>query len=128
MKAVVTIGAPCSPVHITHLLKTGLAEINKNGIAEISIGGRSFTIKKQFLEDIEEKRLNEIVHQMKKSLLIMHSPQDTIVGIENAAHIFQSAMHPKSFISLDGADHLLSDSNDSAYAGKMIAMWAKRYI
>ena len=128
VKAIATIGAPCSPGHITHLLKTGLDEINKNGIAEISIGGRSFTIKKQFLLDIEEQRLDEIVHRMKKPLLIMHSPQDTVVSIENAAHIYKSATHPKNFISLDGADHLLSNSADSLFAGEIIATWAKRYL
>ncbi len=128
VKAVVTIGAPSSPDHVSHLFKTGLDEINRNGVAEISIGGRSFTIKKQFLEDIEEKRLNQMVRDMRKPILILHSPQDKTVGIENAAQIYKSAMHPKSFISLDGADHLLSDEKDSVYVGKMIATWAKKYI
>ena len=128
VKAIATIGSPSSPGHISHLLKTSLEDINKNGLAEVSIGGRNFTIKKQFLEDIEEKGLHEIVHKMKKPVLILHSPQDKTVGIENAAEIFQAAMHPKSFISIDGADHLLSDEKDSLYVGQMIATWVKRYI
>lgn len=128
VKAVATIGAPSSPGHVAHLFSSGLQDINTNGLAEVSIGGRSFTIKKQFLDDIEENRINKAVHEMRKPILILHSPQDKIVGIENAAQIYQSAMHPKSFISLDGADHLLSNNKDSIYAGKMIATWAKRYF
>jgi putative redox protein len=128
IKAVATIGAPSSPGHVSHLFKSGIEEINTNGIAEVSIGGRSFTIKKQFLEDIEEKSIHHIVHRLKRPLLIIHSRQDNTVGIENAGAIYQSAMHPKSFISLDGADHLLSNVKDSVYAGHMIATWAKRYI
>ncbi len=128
IKAVATIGAPSSPGHVAHLFSSGLQDINTNGLAEVSIGGRSFTIKKQFLDDIEENRINKAVHEMRKPILILHSPQDKTVGIENAAQIYQSAMHPKSFISLDGADHLLSNVNDSAYAGHIIATWARRYI
>lgn len=128
LKAVATIGAPSSPGHVAHLFSSGLQEINTNGLAEVSIGGRTFTIKKQFLDDIEENKINKAVHEMRKPILILHSPQDKTVGIENAAQIYQSAMHPKSFISLDGADHLLSDNKDSIYAGKMIATWARRYI
>jgi fermentation-respiration switch protein FrsA (DUF1100 family) len=113
---------------VAHLFKSGIEEINNNGVAVVSIGGRSFTIKRQFLENIEEKKTNQIVHEMKKPILILHSPQDNTVGIENAAQIYQSASHPKIFISLDGADHLLSDARDSLYAGRMIATWVKRYI
>lgn len=128
VKAFATIASPSSPGHISHLLRSDIEEINKNGIAEVSIGGRNFSIKKQFLDDIKESKLNTVLHEIKKPILILHSPQDNIVGIENAAEIFQMAMHPKSFISLDGADHLLSKETDSLYAGDMIASWAKRYI
>ena len=128
VQAVVTIGAPCSPEHVSNIFKSGIEEINKNGFAEVNIGGRSFTIQKQFLDDIEEKNMDTIIHDMKKPILIFHSPQDEIVGIENAAHIFKSALHPKSFISLDGADHLLSNPKDSKYVGQMIATWASRYL
>ena len=128
VKAVATVGAPFSPGHVSHLFKSGIEEINTNGIAEVSIGGRSFTIKKQFLEDIEETSIHHIVHELKKPLLILRLPQDNTVGIKNAAAIYQSAMHPKSFISLDGVDHLLSNVKDSVYAGQIIATWAKRTI
>jgi len=128
VKAIATIGAPSDPSHIMHLFRNGLEEIHSNGVADVSIGGRNFSIKKQFLDDISEKNFRTIVHALHKPLLLLHSPQDTTVGIENAANIYQAAMHPKSFISLDGADHLLSNSGDSTYVGMMIASWAKRYL
>ena len=92
------------------------------------IGGRPFTVKKQFLEDIKMNNLKEKLADLKKAILIMHSPQDLIVEIENAAKIYHDAKHPKSFVTLDGADHLLSDKNDSLYVGDLIASWVKRYI
>ena len=95
IKAIATIAAPSSPGHVSHLLKNGLEEINRNGKAEVSIGGRSFTIKKQFLEDIEENNLSKIVHEMRFPILIFHSPQDDTVGIDNAAQIYEWAMHPE---------------------------------
>ncbi len=128
VKAVATIGAPSNPVHVKHLLKSSIEEIKANGMATVNIGGRDFTIKKQFLDDIESKSLAEIAKQLRKPLLIMHSPQDTTVGIINAEEIYVAAHHPKSFVSLDGADHLLSDKKDSAYVGKIIAEWAQRYL
>lgn len=128
IKAVATIGAPSNPKHVSHLLKDGIEEIQKNGKATLTIGGREFKIQKQFLEDINRQNMNETVNNMGKPLLVMHSPQDTTVGIENAAEIYQAAWHPKSFISLDGADHLLSNKEDSLYVGTMIANWASRYI
>ncbi|PCJ95510.1 MAG: hypothetical protein COA50_09960 [Flavobacteriaceae bacterium] len=128
VKAVATIGAPSSPKHITHLLKSGIDEINRKGEAVVDIGGRAFKIRKQFLEDINENNMEESLSTLKLPLLVLHSPQDTTVGIENAAQIYQAAWHPKSFISLDGANHLLTDKEDSIYVGKMIANWAERYI
>ncbi len=128
VKAVATIGAPSSPQHVSHLFKSGIDEINEKGEATLLIGGREFSIQKQFLDDINEKNMDETVRNLKKPILVMHSPQDTTVGIENAAQIYQAAWHPKSFISLDGADHLLSNKKDSTYVGKMIANWAERYI
>jgi alpha/beta superfamily hydrolase len=128
VKAIVTIGAPSSPKHVSHLFKNGMDEIEQYGEAIVSIGGREFKIKKQFLDDLKEKSLEGIVKKMKKAMLVMHSPQDTTVGIENAAEIFKAAWHPKSFISLDGADHLLSRKEDSAYVGQIIAAWSARYI
>ncbi|HKL38479.1 MAG TPA: alpha/beta hydrolase [Bacteroidales bacterium] len=126
--AVATIGAPADPNHVTRLISSGLEKIHEKGFAEVSIGGRPFTIKKQFLDDLEAVNMPTVLTKMGKALLIAHSPQDQIVGIDNAADIFKAARHPKSFISLDGADHLLSGSRDSAYIGKVIAQWAERYI
>jgi putative redox protein len=128
IKAVASIGAPSSPKHISHLLKSGIEEIKEKGEAVLEIGGREFKIQKQFLEDINEKNMEETLKALKLPLLVLHSPQDTTVGIDNAGQIYMAAWHPKSFISLDGASHMLSNKEDSIYAGKMIANWAERYI
>ena len=128
IQAVATIGAPSSPDHVSHLFNNKIEEISASGIAEVNIGGRSFTVKKQFLEDIEEKNMAQTVKALRKPLLVMHSPQDTTVGINNAAEIYQAAHHPKSFVSLDGADHLLTNKADSLYVGSLISNWVTRYI
>ena len=99
-----------------------------SGEAEVVIEGRHFRIKKQFLDDLGEIEMDKVVGNLKKALLIFHSPVDTIVGIDNAARIFQSARHPKSFISLDQADHLLMDAADAGYVGDIIAAWARKYL
>lgn len=127
IKAVATIGAPADAVHVSHLLGNK-EDILKKGEANISIGGRPFKIKKHFLEDLENHDTKKIIPNLRIPLLILHSPQDTTVGIENAAKIYQLAHHPKSFISLDGADHLLSKKADSLYAARSIATWADRYL
>lgn len=126
--AVATIGAPADPGHVSHLLQHGIEEIEKQGAAEVTIGGRPFRVKKQFLEDIREQSLHEKMKRFGKALLILHSPQDLTVEVANAARLYAAARHPKSFISLDGADHLLSKKEDSHYAGDVIACWVKRYI
>ena len=128
LQAVVTIGAPSDPGHVSHLLKEELDDIEANGEAEVDIGGRPFTIKKQFLEDIRAAKMENHLKDLRKALLIMHSPQDRIVEIENAAELYHAARHPKSFVTLDGADHLLSNKGDSVYTGDLIASWAQRYI
>ena len=128
IKAIATIGAPSNPKHVKHLLHNSVEEIEANGIANVNIGGRPFTIKKQFLDDIETKSLPEVANNLRKALLVTHSPQDTTVGIENAEEIYVAARHPKSFVSIDGADHLLMRKEDSSYVGLVIANWAKRYI
>lgn len=128
IKGVVTIGAPSAPQHVTHLLKQGISEIESEGQAEINIGGRPFQIKKQFLEDLADQEGKHQIKSLRRALLVMHSPQDNIVGIQNAAEIYTEAHHPKSFISLDGADHLLSNKADSLYTGRVIANWASRYL
>ncbi len=128
VKAVATVGAPSNPVHVKHLLKSGIEEINKTGKAVVNLSGRDFTIKKQFLDDLEEKSLPETAKKLRKPLLIMHSPQDTTVSIKNAEEIYLAAHHPKSFVSLDGADHLLFNKKDSIYVGEVVSGWAKRYL
>ena len=128
VQAVSTIGAPANPKHVKHLLKSGLEEINKQGEAIVNLGGRNFKIKKQFVDDLETKSLPETAKNLRKPLLVLHSPQDDTVGIKNAEDIYIAAHHPKSFVSLDGADHLLSKKEDSSYVGDVIAGWAKRYI
>lgn len=126
--AVATIGAPSDPVHVSKLLSSSIQDIEKNGVAEVNIGGRPFKIKKQFLDDLKAVNMDDVLKNLRKAILVSHSPQDRVVEIENAAIIFQAARHPKSFVSLDGADHLLSEGTDSRYIGNVIAHWAKRYI
>ena len=128
IKAVATVAAPSSPKHVTHLLKSDIKEIRENGLAHVNLGGRDFTIKEQFLQDLDTKQLQKVVHDFDKALLVLHSPQDMTVEIKNAEEIYDAAMHPKSFVSLDGADHLLSRKKDSQYAGNVIAAWALRYV
>ncbi|MEM8524192.1 MAG: alpha/beta fold hydrolase [Bacteroidota bacterium] len=128
IQAIATIGAPFAPKHVSHLIASKAEEIEETGEAEVNIGGRSFRVKKQFLEDILEQSLKEKLQRMRKALLILHSPQDRTVEVENAAKLYQAAHHPKSFVSLNGADHLLSKKKDSRYVGTMIANWAERYI
>lgn len=128
VKAVATIGAPSDPKHVRHLIQNSVDEIIATGKANVNIGGRSFTIKKQFLDDIETQPLPSVAKNLRKALLVIHSPQDTVVGIHNAEAIYVAARHPKSFVSLDGADHLLMKKEDSIYVGSVIATWAKRYI
>ncbi len=128
IKAVAVINSPSNPSHVMHLLKDSEQEITKNGKAKVNLGGIDFTIKKQFLDDLKNKSLSDVVSNFGKALLILHSPQDKIVGIKNAEEIYKAAHHPKSFISLDGVDHLLSKKEDSQYVGEVIAGWASRYV
>lgn len=128
IEAITTIGAPSDPVHVKHLFHESIDEIKEKGEATVSLGGRPFTIKKQFVDDLAEYEKSDVIKTLKKPLLIMHSPQDDTVDVSNAEKIYTSAMHPKSFISLDGADHLLSKSEDAQYAGEVIAAWAARYV
>jgi putative redox protein len=128
VKATVTIAAPHDPGHVTENFATLRKQIEDNGSAEVNLAGRKFTIKKQFLEDLEIQRLDRYIKSLKSALLVMHSPRDTTVSIDNAAKIYQSAKHPKSFITLDDADHLLLQEKDSRYVGMMIAAWSRRYI
>ncbi len=128
VKALATIGTPSSLSHVTHLLSDGLEKIKTTGQAIVNIGGRPFEIKRQFLEDLETKDLKKVIAGLDKSILILHSPQDNIVEIKNAEELYKAARHPKSFISLDGANHLLSKREDSHYVGDVIGTWAHRYL
>ncbi|MEJ2098471.1 MAG: alpha/beta fold hydrolase [Desulfobacterales bacterium] len=127
-KAVVTIAAPADPRHLTHALGSVTQTIERQGEAEVSLAGRTFKLKKQFLDDLQFINMKETLKNLNKALLVLHSPVDETVAIDNAAQIFQAARHPKSFVSLDKADHLLSNPDDSLYAGSVIAAWALRYI
>jgi putative redox protein len=126
-KAVATIGAPFDPEHVTHLLADKVDTIQEEGEAAVTIGGRPFTIRKEFLETLQRDNLADTVRMMRKALLILHSPIDATVGVENAQRLFEAAVHPKSFVSLDKADHLLQKKADAEYAGRVIATWAQKY-
>lgn len=127
-KLVATIAAPADPEHVTGLFKDHIDTIRANGEGEVQLAGRPFRIKRAFLDDVADQRLTEKIAKLKKALLIFHSPTDNTVGIDNASHIFLAAKHPKSFVALPGADHLLSQKKDSAYVAGMIATWAIRYL
>jgi uncharacterized OsmC-like protein/alpha-beta hydrolase superfamily lysophospholipase len=127
-RAVATIAAPSDPGHVAHLFNDHLAEIRARGEVEVELAGRPFRIRREFLDDVAEHKLATRVADLRKALLIFHSPTDDIVGIDNASRIFAAAKHPKSFISLDGADHLLSRRSDATYVANMIAAWATRYL
>ncbi len=124
LKGVVTIGAPSDPSHISHLFEQDKAKIESEGEVEVDLAGRKFTIKQQFLEDIQSHKILERISQFKGALLVMHSPADETVSIDHARHIYSAAKHPKSFVSLPGADHLLLNKKDSKYAANIIAAWA----
>ena len=128
VRAVATIGAPSDPAHVAHTFQSFVEEIEATGTADVLLGGRPFRIEKQFIDDIRSQNLDKAVAGLKKALLILHAPGDQTVGIENAGELFSAAKHPKSFVTLDGADHLLSRRADAEYAAKIIATWAARYI
>ncbi|MGW8247457.1 MAG: alpha/beta hydrolase family protein [Acidiferrobacterales bacterium] len=128
VQAVVTIAAPSDPAHMRYLLRDSVPEIMNKGRATVEIGGQKFTIRKQFLEDVSEQNLDSVLKNLNRPLLIMHSPRDNLIDIEHAYHLFDVARCPKSFISLDSADHLLSNPDDATYAADTIAAWASRYV
>lgn len=128
IRAVATLGAPSDAAHVAHQFSASIDEIEQEGIAEVSLGGRPFTIKRQFLEDIKGHTLEDTLANLRKPLLIAHSPTDATVGIDNASRLFLAAKHPKSFVSLDGADHLLTREEDAVFAADIIASWAQKYV
>jgi len=128
IRAVATVAAPFDPEHVTHLFSNSLEQIKRDGAAQVNLAGRQFKIRQQFFVDLSSPQVEEQLGRLRAALLVLHSPLDQVVGIENAAKIYQAAKHPKSFISLDGADHLLSRDSDASYVGQMIASWACRYL
>lgn len=127
IKAVATIGAPANVEHVKHHFEHKINEVLQQGQADVNIGGRPFVINKKFVEGFDKIALLDIVKKLKKPILILHSPFDKIVGIENAQNLYHNAFHPKSFISLDQADHLLTQKEDSVYVGSVIGAWVKKY-
>ena len=127
-RAVATIGAPFDPEHVVHLFGDGLATIEEQGQAEVSVAGRSFHVRREFVDDLRAQNQTERLAELGKALLVFHSPVDEIVGIDNASEIFGHARHPKSFVSLDRADHLLSKSGDAEYVAVVLAAWASRFV
>jgi uncharacterized OsmC-like protein/pimeloyl-ACP methyl ester carboxylesterase len=128
VRAVATVGAPSDPAHVTDLLRESLDEIKSKGEARIQLAGRPIRLKQQFVEDLYAAKVEEAVRNLGKALLIFHSPVDTTVSIEHAARLFDMARHPKSFVSLDHADHVLSRAEDSEYVGTVLAAWARKYV
>ncbi|MDH3945803.1 MAG: alpha/beta fold hydrolase [Chromatiales bacterium] len=126
--AVATIGSPADPEHVTHMLTGAEDALAEDGVAEVQLGGRPFRIRKEFVDDLAVHDLPATIASLRKALLVMHAPLDDIVEIDNASELFRAAKHPKSFVSLDKADHLLSRSEDSRYAGEILSAWAKRYL
>ena len=127
-RAVVTIAAPYDPGHVAGLFKEQVETIRAQGEVEVELAGRPFHIKREFLDDVAERKLDACLAGLRKALLVFHSPTDDLVGIYNASHIFGAAKHPKSFVSLAGADHLLSQKSDAVYVANVIAAWAERYL
>ena len=128
VQAVATIGAPAEATHVAENFRANVGEIEEKGVATVELAGRPFSIKKQFLDDLKTQSVTQAVARLRKPFLVMHAPLDQTVGIENAGELFMAARHPKSFVSLDTADHLLSEKSDAAYAAQVLAAWASRYI
>ena len=128
VRAVATIGAPFDPGHVTHNFDDALERISAQGEAEVMLGGRPVTIGRGFVEDVRAEKIGPALETLKKALLVLHAPRDAIVGIDNATRIFTAARHPKSFVTLDEADHLLTRAEDADYAAQVIAAWAGRYL
>ena len=128
IKAVVTVGAPVDPGHVIHNFGSSLDEIAKNGAATVELAGRPFTITQDFVKDVSETNLIPSIENLERALLVLHSPTDQTVGIENAARIFTAAKHPKSFVTLDNTDHLITKKEDAEYTAEIIAAWSVRYL
>jgi putative redox protein len=127
-RAIATIGSPSSPGHVRHMLRGQEERIREQGEAEVNLGGRPFRIRRQFVDDLDKHDIAEDVAALRRPLMVLHAPLDAIVEIENASELFLAAKHPKSFVSLDDADHLLTRLADAAYVGRVLAAWASRYL
>ncbi len=128
VKAIATIGAPAAPSHVVKQFADKRTEIATKGSADVSLAGRAFSISREFLEDLEQQDLTKRIPKLRRALLVFHAPLDDIVSVNEAASIFASAKHPKSFVSLDGADHLLTNAEDARYVAETTAAWVKRYL
>lgn len=128
VRAVTTIGAPFDPSHVTQNFRAQREDIRREGSAMVSLAGRSFEITRQFLEDIEAAELRTALRELDAALLVLHAPRDEIVGIENASKFFRAARHPKSFVTLDTADHLVTREQDAEYAAEVVGTWSARYL
>ncbi|MEM9463660.1 MAG: alpha/beta hydrolase, partial [Myxococcota bacterium] len=128
VQAVATVGAPAHPEHVTRMLTSARPQIEATGRAEVDLAGRRFTITREFLDDLHEQPMRDAIAGLGRPLLVLHAPRDQTVGIDNASRIFAAARHPKSFVSLDDADHLLTRAPDAAFVGSVIATWAARYL
>lgn len=128
VRAVATIAAPADPAHVQHLLGADVAAVREHGSAPVTIAGRTFTIRRSFLEDLERQQPSAQLARFTGALLLLHSPVDDLVGVDNAERLYRSARHPKSFVSLDRADHLVSDPRDAHYVAAVVAAWAGRYV
>jgi putative redox protein len=127
-KLVATVGAPSDPAHIKRLMTGSIEDVERHGSAEVVIGGRTFTITKQFLDDLKRQQHDQLVSELNRALMVFHSPTDSIVSVDNAREIYLAAKHPKSFVALDNADHLLTNRADADYVGAVLAAWANRYL
>lgn len=127
-RAVVTLGAPFDPAHVAHQFGPSLQAIEADGQAQVHLGGRPFTIRRSFIDDINSQAQEQRIRELRRPLLVMHSPVDSVVGVDNARRIFEAALHPKSFVALDGTDHLLTRAVDARFAAAVIAAWAARYL
>ncbi|WP_420863783.1 alpha/beta fold hydrolase [Algirhabdus cladophorae] len=128
IKAVATLAAPADPAHVSHIFADHIDTIETEGVADLTLGGRPFRINKAFLDDIAAEKLEKALGGLNAALLVLHAPTDAIVGIENASAIFMAAKHPKSYVTLDSADHLISNPEDAEYAAEVIAAWSARYL
>ncbi|KUI20507.1 osmotically inducible protein OsmC [Mycobacterium lehmannii] len=128
VKAVATIAAPYEPAHVERIYDAVVERIEEEGEAQFRIGGKALTLKRHFVEDVRNADLRDRIHTLRRALLVMHSPTDNTVGIANASEIFQCARHPRSFVSLEGADHLLTEKDQAARAARIVSAWADPYL